>query len=301
MSEFKLFKTSSELSIFERFNLSRRKCINIDCFYPDVYQRYKDLDKDNLWEGFVDKTLYKNLCSLEVDSYIRSLKSIIYSDKFPDEINKKLRERTILIPVPAYSIRKHRERYKEFCEELSEKTGTINGYDCITVTGSIDKYYIEEYHYIIRAYDFSDFGYEIKAPTKNNNYKINFDVLNKYNEKYGACNIILLDLAMSSGETFNSLKNKILDVDNYKCEENKNFFIIGLARVKRYADLCYGKEYGDNLSVEKYGGALVCKNDNEYYFNVIVNKLQKKIIDGNIYARFWDSSKKDEECLFKKI
>ena len=107
---------------------------NLDCFY---FTRYYPVNKygynenqDFIFE-FKEGTcpeIYARIFSRTILSLFGDL---IYGNQ---ENHTKFLEKTIILPVPASTQEKHKQRYEDLFRLISEKTGVINGYDVITVS-----------------------------------------------------------------------------------------------------------------------------------------------------------------------
>lgn len=196
---------------------------NLDCFY---FTRYYPINRFGYDES------QEFVFNFKSGDYPR-----IYAQIFSRTILKlfkELEEKIIILPVPASTREKHKQRYKELFRLISEQTGVKNGYEYIKVLNDveakhlnnnrtsldehieIDYSFLEKYNYIILIDDVITTG---KTISEFANKIRNLEVL----RKYASVEKIYFTIGLTLGKTFNQLDLLIDELENDKIESDSTF------------------------------------------------------------------------------
>ena len=224
---------------------------NLDCFY---FTRYYPVNKygynenqDFIFE-FKEGTcpeIYARIFSRTILSLFGDL---IYGNQ---ENHTKFLEKTIILPVPASTQEKHKQRYEDLFRLISEKTGIGNGYKYIKIKNDVEAKHLSN-----------------NRTSLDEHIEIDYSFLKEYRR------IILIDDVITTGKTISEFADKFRNLKFFK--ENSKYFdfgdtpyflIIGLTLAKTVSQVDL---LSDELKDDEFD-----KKENKTFYKNSFNTLSK--------------------------
>jgi hypoxanthine phosphoribosyltransferase len=226
---------------------------NLDCFY---FTRYYPVNKygynenqDFIFE-FKEGTcpeIYARIFSRTILSLFGDL---IYRNQ---ENHTKFLEKTIILPVPASTQEKHKQRYEDLFRLISEKTGIGNGYKYIKIKNDVEAKHLNN-----------------NRTSLDEHIEIDYSFLKEYRH------IILIDDVITTGKTISEFADKFRKLEYFIKDKNLSnklllnvfdYSIIGLTLAKTVSQVDL---LSDELKDDEFD-----KKENKTFYKNSFNILSK--------------------------
>lgn len=187
---------------------------NLDCFYFTRYYPINRFGYDESQE-FVFNFKSGDYPRVYAQIFSRTILKL-FEDLVEKDTEKHIIEDIIILPIPASTREKHKQRFRELFRLISKETGVKDGYEYIKVLNDVEAKHLNN-----------------NRTSLDEHIEIDYSFLEEYNY------IILIDDVITTGKTISEFANKIRSLEVLKKygSTKKSYFIIGLTLGKTFNQL----------------------------------------------------------------